>query len=366
MAMRNLVVYGTNMGDAADLPITRIGKLALCANDSLQRSLATAGVPTNLDLAAHSAVRWDIHNVRDMAYALTRMHAILTDLLPGHDPTVASLRTRIGLDQFSIGSLTLTEFVSIVFGLFAWSNKVVEEGISRVVFGPTELFRAFPQAQELLGRFLRDRAVTIEELQEKLSSSTRRTQEHFCQDLANQDAFMSGVRVFRQYPLLSLRDGRIVVLDLQFLTDLLTSGVYYSLFNSLPGKRRETFRELWGRVFELYVTNLLRDSYPPLSQLLAVDVVYDDGQIDALLDFGPDVIVFEIKSSLLTEAAKRSGDTAIFFPGRGAQVHSKRKRSSKGRLATGSGNTSYCRRNASDGHPSRAHLSNSDLRRACM
>ena len=39
---------------------------------------------------------------------------------------------------------------------------------------------------------------------------------------------------------------------------------------------------------------------------------YNGGQIDALLDFGEAVVVFEIKSSLLTEAAKRSGDRAKF------------------------------------------------------
>jgi hypothetical protein len=36
------------------------------------------------------------------------------------------------------------------------------------------------------------------------------------------------------------------------------------------------------------------------------------GEIDALLDLGSAVIVFEIKSSLLTEHAKRSGDTTAF------------------------------------------------------
>jgi hypothetical protein len=37
-------------------------------------------------------------------------------------------------------------------------------------------------------------------------------------------------------------------------------------------------------------------------------------QIDALLDFGDVVVVFEIKSSLLTEPAKRTGDAAQFLP----------------------------------------------------
>jgi hypothetical protein len=51
--------------------------------------------------------------------------------------------------------------------------------------------------------------------------------------------------------------------------------------------------------------------YPAGAQFLSTDIKYSDGQIDALLDFGADVFVFEIKSSLLTEAAKRSGDPAV-------------------------------------------------------
>ena len=69
---------------------------------------------------------------------------------------------------------------------------------------------------------------------------------------------------------------------------------------------------MWRRLFEIYGVDLLKDFYPPASGILAADVNYNGGQIDALLDFGEAVVVFEIKSSLLTEAAKRSGDRAKF------------------------------------------------------
>ena len=57
---------------------------------------------------------------------------------------------------------------------------------------------------------------------------------------------------------------------------------------------------------------MLKDFYPHASEILAADVNYDGGQFDAMLDFGEAVVVFEIKSSLLTEAAKRGGDRAKF------------------------------------------------------
>ena len=53
--------------------------------------------------------------------------------------------------------------------------------------------------------------------------------------------------------------------------------------------------------------------YPPFSRILTADLTYDAGQIDAVLDFGQDVVVLEVKSSLLTEPAKRGNNRADFI-----------------------------------------------------
>jgi hypothetical protein len=103
------------------------------------------------------------------------------------------------------------------------------------------------------------------------------------------------------------------MLDVQFVVELLTSGVYWSIYDGLPPNKRETFKQLWGRMFELYAIDLLAQFYPPMSGMLSADVNYSAGQIDALLDFGPYVLVIEIKSSLLTEPAKRSADKESFL-----------------------------------------------------
>lgn len=113
---------------------------------------------------------------------------------------------------------------------------------------------------------------------------------------------------------MKLDANRVLILDLEFLAELLTSGVYWSIFDSLPANRRETFRELWGLLFEIYAVDLLKHFYPSASGMLRPDVKYKTGQIDALLDFGDVVVVFEIKSSLLTESAKRSGKSSQFVP----------------------------------------------------
>lgn len=123
---------------------------------------------------------------------------------------------------------------------------------------------------------------------------------------------INSLNVYRQYPILRLNGTRAVILDIQFLVDLLTAGVYWSLFDRLPSEQRKTFKQLWGRLFELYAVGLLREFYPSASGILRADMRYGDGQIDAFLDYADEVFVFEIKSSLLTEAAKRTGSREVF------------------------------------------------------
>jgi len=139
-----------------------------------------------------------------------------------------------------------------------------------------------------------------------------RTRKAFDAELERRSFLTESLNLFWQFPFMKLEPNRVLILDLEFLAELLTGGVYWNIFDSLPGNRRESFKELWGRLFEIYGVDLLKDFYPPASGILAADVNYNGGQIDALLDFGEAVVVFEIKSSLLTEAAKRSGDRAKF------------------------------------------------------
>ena len=299
VAMHDLLLYGANRASSAGLPITQIGSLALCANDFVERDPALVGTPTNLEIATHFIRTWDVYNPRDLGYAMTRTHTIFTAILPGNDQVVAKLRNRIGMNNLVIDGLTLPEFAAITFALFAYGNMVGREDIRRVILEPTAFFRELPKAQPLLDRFLAGRALTVEELTDKLAGDIPRTHERFLDDTVGKKALNASLSVFRQQPLLQLSDGRVVILDLQFLTDLVTTGIYWLLFDSLPKQQRDTFRELWGRCFELYVTGLLREFYPESSNFLRIDVLYPNGQIDALLDFGADVFVFEIKSSLL-------------------------------------------------------------------
>jgi hypothetical protein len=302
--IRNLALYGAKRDPARDVPATLIGRLALLQNEFIGRE-PDVEAPSNLELVALVIGTWDIYNPIETPSA-ARIYSILAEILQGTDPTIVNLRSQVDATNLTISGLTLPEFVAVVFGLFAFGLKRAREGLA-AAFAPDEVFKPFPRAQRLLERFLQGRSLTLEGLAEKLLGGAPRTREQFLEDLSDTRALPACLILARQRPLLRL-DDRVVILDLQFLADLLASGVYWSTFDSLEPRSRETFRELWGRAFELYVTGHLRAFYPVAASLLSIDIPYAGGQIDALLDFGPDVFVLEIKSSLLTDAAKRSGD----------------------------------------------------------
>jgi hypothetical protein len=126
------------------------------------------------------------------------------------------------------------------------------------------------------------------------------------------DFFATDTVILRQNPVVALPGDKFLVLDRHFVSEMVSSGLYWQIFEKLEGSQRERLRELWGRLFELYVFELLGHYYPAMCQMLRVDLSYTDGQIDALLDFGDVIIVIEVKASLLLRNARFSRDPAIF------------------------------------------------------
>ncbi len=311
--IRYLMLYGgTNPNQ--DWNPFKIGRLALLGNEFLpDPSVPLSSPPSNLDLLLLLAPTWDIYNVRNLGHGMSRIFTILTDIMPGSEPKVAKLLVQLGIApaKIEIDGIPLNQFVSIVFGIFTIGRP--NEAPRRVLFSSKEIFAQTKFPQSVLDQMLEVRARTVEDVRTLLNSRQEPTQPSFAADLARRSFLTDSLNVFRKYPMLKLDSDKVLILDLQFVAELLTMGVYWSIFDGLPQKKRDTFKELWGHMFELYTVNLLAKFYPRMSGIFSPDVSYQDGQIDALLDFGTFVLVIEIKASLLTEPAKRSADKETFL-----------------------------------------------------
>jgi hypothetical protein len=313
LTIRHLMLFGGT--HPQEWNAYKVGRLALLANDFVQNtSVPSSTNLSSLDVLLFMAPAWDVYNSRNLGHAMSRMFTVLTEILPGSDPTVATLVSRLSLvpNAIEIDGIPLYQFAAIVFGLLAYARSPRAPKV-QVLFNPKEIFAQTGVPQELLEKFLNARARTLDEFRGVLTNGAVSTQAIFSDELKRRPFLTESLNVFRKYPLLTLDSERVLMLDVQFLAELMTSGVYWSIHDALPDERRGTFKELWGRMFELYAVDLLIQFYPPMSGMWFPDVVYSNGQIDALIDFGAFVLVFEIKSSLLTEPAKRGADKETFL-----------------------------------------------------
>jgi hypothetical protein len=311
LTIRHLILYGG--GNPREWSVYKVGRLALLANDFVQNTpTPPSESPSNLDLLLLTAPTWDVYNVRNLGHAMSRMFTMLTEILPGDDATVKKLLAQTGIspDKIAVNGVPLAQFAALVFGLFAYGRSPGAN--ARVLFDAKVVFSqtGFPQA--LLDQFLDARARTVDQFRELFSKGQPISKAMFTDELTRRSFLIDSLNTFRTHPFVKIDSEKIVMLDLQFIAELITSGVYWSLYDGLLREKREPFKQLWGRMFELYAVNLLAHFYPPLSRMLSADIEYDGGQIDAFLDFGTYVLVFEIKSSLLTEPAKRSADKDSF------------------------------------------------------
>jgi hypothetical protein len=224
--MRHLILYGTDSTRNVNVPVQTAGELALLANEFIQPdSLLNERDASSSEIPLQFVPIWDIYNPSDLAYALPRMFTILTEILPGADHDVRKLSAKLGIgpSSLTVDGMGLVDFLSVVFGLYAFGKKIEQVGKDAVVF---DYKRAFEKTRILpaVERFVAKRGLTLTDYRRQLESETPASQEALLEEIKERSFLSSGLNIFRHFPLLTLEGNRVAILDLQFLVDLLTSG----------------------------------------------------------------------------------------------------------------------------------------------
>jgi hypothetical protein len=305
-------------------PIQILGELALIANDYLtgnQLRDAIAGgdvdyVPFLVDFIG----TWDIANPPDLAYGLARAYRMLRVHLSGNDETVRKIRSELPIDieTVTLDGVQIDDYIASVFGIYSW---LTGQDLSKLISGETSCvieLAGFLGATKLspgaFNAFVSANSHTLEEFREGLSAGRLDTPRALELRLKT-DTFVSETVHFRTHPLCRISIDKLVCLDSHFLAELVISGLYWKLIGQLNRHGREygdRFAELWGHVLQIHVGELLQDCYPTSLSPMRTNVVYPGGEVDVLLDLGDDVILFEIKGSLLKGAAKYNRDRKAF------------------------------------------------------
>lgn len=314
LAIYHVIAYGNSgLPNLADTPrnFEKIGELFLFANEFFDPSPAPQAPLSDMDLMLITVPTWDLLNRRNLAHTMARTYSVLTEALQSNGPEIANQQSRVfGSAPPTVNGLSVEDFRAIVFGIYSWTQNLLKTS-PRLVFDRRDLLRNFPAGQPALDAFTAARARTVNEFRTMFGAVA--TFEEF-ESALRADRFLAGhLKHFRQFPCLRLDNDRFAILDLTFLAELLSQGVYWTIYDGLPSTKREAFRQLWGLAFERYACELLGHFYPPASQLLRTDVPFAGGKVDALLDFVNYVPIIEIKSSLLTEGAKRGGQRDLLL-----------------------------------------------------
>lgn len=263
---------------------------------------------------------WDLSNPPELLHALGRVYAMLRETALTDEPRV---RTLVGalprsLANLEFDGLALDDYIAILFGIHGrlLSLKLDEVAVGRVntVIDPETYLgdTKFPRGR--FDRFLANRSRELPAVREAIIGN-KPSEPGQLLDALLSDTEAADMTALRGSPLIRLADGRILCVDLPFIAQLLTEGVFWTAletFNGIDRSHGDTFLSLWGRLFELYGADLLRHFYAPDSGLLTVDREHPSGQLDAVLDFGAYVVLIEFKASLLTVAARCSRDVATF------------------------------------------------------
>ena len=284
-----------------------IGDITLLANEFLSEDKCE----NDKDLILESLPAWEISNPRDVAYAMARYDYLIRDYLCGDNAQIKTIRDQLKLTVERFEGLLLDEYLTLIFGIYSVVRK---QRVFNISAG--KVAEGLKIAPGSIACFFSGRALPMDKFRDKFADGGW-TKKQFL-SLIKDYGFVTDTKEIRRYPFLKIDDDKYLVLDLLFVVELLTSGLYWSILDSLPArpsKDRERFAELWGRAFELYTVDLLRHYYPEASFALSPlkpDVQYvsdgDNGQIDALLDYGNEVILFEMKASLLSLKAKCGRD----------------------------------------------------------
>lgn len=146
-------------------------------------------------------------------------------------------------------------------------------------------------------------------------------------DAGSGRAWQFDFTTFRNHPLVSIpgNEQGFTCIAYPFLIEKLASGIYHTILNSWPEghPERSRFQSYWGKVFEQFVNDRLREEYPPstLSNQFYANPYFNKKKnrsievSDAVLDYGDTLVLLEHKGGYLSLDEKYSDDAAKLLAG---------------------------------------------------
>jgi hypothetical protein len=284
-----------------------IGEITLLVNDFLRKEHEFTDDP---ELLLEFLANWDLTNPPNIASGYARTNVIIGDIIQSRSPEITTRRDRLGIDlRVFSGGCSLTEVTALSFFLYSVMASSAKEG-GTPSYQPATLPDRLKIDKTKISSFLAIHSRTLEQFTSCFSLSTP-DQAAFT-ELLKQDEYLHDMKEFRRTPILNLSPDSHVMLDARFAAELASSGVYWDLLLRYDSNAdRSDVAALWGYAFENYCERLLKTE-KRFANRLSFQLPYVAGgkktNIDAMLDNGRTVVLFEFKSSRLRSDQVRSRD----------------------------------------------------------
>jgi|SRR5215213_384136 len=224
------------------------------------------------------------------------MEAIRQRELRGFDISKAFLKaTGIKLD-------TYRDFiVAIISWLYGHESAELIDKPNLFTFQRKQFIKNSKIKQRDFERYLSLDSITVPLLRGKFKTKQAKVLPHF--DYVH----------FRRQPLIELDTGSFICADSCFAIEKLSSGIYWTIIDSLSGSDKQRAFDAFGYLFELYVNQILQRSQTSDTLFLpAPKYVNGENSVDGIILHGNQLILIEYKASFLRIEAKYGGKMRAF------------------------------------------------------
>ncbi|MDQ1638362.1 MAG: hypothetical protein QOF62_1701 [Pyrinomonadaceae bacterium] len=289
-----------------------LGQCCLMMNDHLvspkeeQATGEGSDKKRRMHIGLQLAPNIELNNPPQAARAVVRAESLFSEILFSDDmkAKIATIDQKRGFDLAEAfreaTGLKIDEYTEFVLTmtsvLFSRTQKEIVENANLLLFRRSELIKGTRIVADDFDRYLALDCMTLAEAKARFNEPQKKLLPQF------------DYVWFRTWPLLQLEDEVMVCVDPCFMVEKLSSGIYWTIVNSLKGKKRDNALTAFGYLFETYVSRILQQVSPPIGMFID-DPKYTNGEraFDGIIHCGDQLIVTECKASFMTIEAKYGG-----------------------------------------------------------
>lgn len=276
------------------------------------------------ELMAQMLFQFELYHVPDVYQAVARN----SEYFEIFEQRAAEFRfsdeQTLGQKFALLTGLEITQYLRMYFSIWVLHNSLQNSEPLQINANPGIINFDEEQIFALMDLRLEEREVFFRTVVKPLATLI----EGVKRDAGSNRKWQFDFTTFRNHPLVHNSDAKrgFTCIAYPFLIEKLASGVYHTILNSWPEKHpdRALFQGYWGKVFEQFANDRLRDAYPasPLVNRFYPNPFFRRRQsgslkevCDAVVDYGDTLVLIEHKGGYLSLDEKYSGDVSKLLKG---------------------------------------------------